>query len=125
MKKIASNRSFGIVFFIIFLLIGIWPLANNETLRIIFILISLLFLILGIFNSNLLSPFKNIWIKFGELLGRFIAPIIMGFIYFIILTPTGLFLRLIGKDLLNIKFTKKNSYWIKREKKLGPMKRQF
>ena len=125
MKKIASNRSFGIVFFIIFLLIGIWPLADNETLRIIFILISLLFLILGIFNSNLLSPFKNIWIKFGELLGRFIAPIIMGFIYFIILTPTGLFLRLIGKDLLNIKFTKKNSYWIKREKKLGPMKRQF
>ena len=125
MKKIASNRSFGIVFFIIFPLIGIWPLADNETLRIIFILISLLFLILGIFNSNLLSPFKNIWIKFGELLGRFIAPIIMGFIYFIILTPTGLFLRLIGKDLLNIKFTKKNSYWIKREKKLGPMKRQF
>ena len=125
MKKIASNRSFGIVFFIIFLLIGIWPLADNETLRIIFILISLLFLILGIFNSNLLSPFKNIWIKFGELLGKFIAPIVMSFIYFIILTPTGLFLRLIGKDLLNIKFTKKNSYWIKRGKKLGPMKRQF
>ena len=125
MEKIASNRSFGIVFFVFFLLIGLWPLLNGEAIRVWSISVSLFFLILGIFNSRLLIPLKILWIKLGEILGRFVSPIVMAIIYFIILTPTGLFMRLIGKDFLNTKFSKNNSYWIKREKNIGSMKRQF
>ena len=125
MEKIASNRSFGIVFFVFFLLIGLWPLLNGEAIRVWSISVSLFFLILGIFNSRLLIPLKIVWIKLGEILGRFVAPIVMAIIYFIILTPTGLLMRLIGKDFLNTKFSKNNSYWIKREKNIGSMKRQF
>ena len=125
MEKIASNRSFGIVFFIVFILIGLWPLLNSEPLRVWSISISIIFLVLGILNSKLLTPLKTVWIKFGKILGRFIAPVVMGIIYFIILTPIGLLMRLIGKDLLNLKFTEKKSYWIKKEKNIGSMKRQF
>ena len=86
---------------------------------------SVIFLILGLLNSQLLKPLNFIWIKFGELLGKIFAPIVMAIIYFVIITPIGLVMRLIGKDLLNTKFLKNNSYWIKREKKVGSMKRQF
>mgnify|MGYP001470984781 CR=1 FL=1 len=125
MNKISSNRSFGILFCIVFAIIAVWPIFNDGSLRIWPIPISLIFLTLGLLNSKLLNPLNLAWIKFGELLGKIIAPIIMAIIYFIIVTPIGLFMRLIGKDLLNIKFTKDNSYWIKREKNIGSMKRQF
>ena len=123
--KMSSNRTFGILFFIIFALIALWPLIHGEPLRIWPIPISFIFLALGLFNSKLLSPLNSIWIKFGELLGKIIAPIVIGIVYFIIVTPIGLLMRLIGKDLLNIKFSKTNSYWMKREKNIGSMKRQF
>jgi len=125
MKKIGSNRSFGILFFIVFLLIAIWPVFKGESFRVWSILIALIFLILGLLKSKLLSPLNLIWVKFGELLGRIIAPAVMAIIYFIIITPIGLFMSLIGKDLLNTKFSKDNSYWIKRKKNIGSMKRQF
>ena len=126
MKSQSSNRSFGLVFFIVFLIVGLWPLKNNENLNYYFILISCLFLILGLTNSRLLSPLNKIWIKFGEVLGSIIAPAIMGIVYFIFLTPLSLIVKIFGKDLLNIKLNKKiNSYWIKRKKKLGPMHKQF
>ena len=125
MKKINSNRGFGIVFFVVFLLISIWPSIEGQSIRIWALTVSLIFLVLGLLNSKLLSPFNLIWVKFGEVLGRIIAPIAMGVVYFIIITPIGLFMRLIGKDLLRTKFSKNNSYWIKREKNIGSMKRQF
>ena len=125
MKKISSNRSFGLVFFIVFLLIGIWPLFGEQSLRIWSIVVSLIFLILGTFNSKLLTPLNLVWVKFGELLGRIIAPLVMGVVYFVIITPIGLFMRLIRKDLLKIKFLNNNSYWIKRSKNIGSMKKQF
>jgi len=125
MEKIGSNRSFGIVFFVIFLFVGLWPVLNNETPRIWSILLSLIFLTLGVLDSNLLRPLKLIWLKFGEILGKLIAPVVMAAIYFIIITPIGLFLRLTGKDLLNIKFSKNSSYWKRREKNVGSMKKQF
>ena len=121
----SSNRSFGIIFFIVFLLISVWPIIDGQALRVWSLIISLLFLFLGILNSKILTPLNLAWIKLGEILGRFIAPIVMAVIYFLILTPIGLFMRIIGKDLLNIKFSQNSSYWIKREKNLGPMKRQF
>ena len=125
MKNKENNRSFGILFFIVFLLIAIWPLINSESIRIWSIIISTLFLILGITNSKILTPLKRGWIKLGEILGKVVAPIIMGFIYFIIITPIGILMRLFGKDLLNIKLNKNKSYWIKREKNINTMKRQF
>ena len=125
MRKVNSNRSFGIVFFVVFLLISFWPSIEGQSLRIWALTVSLIFLVLGLLNSKLLSPFNLIWVKFGEVLGRIIAPIAMGVVYFIIITPIGLFMRLIGKDLLRTKFSKNNSYWIKREKNIGSMKRQF
>ena len=125
MRKVNSNRGFGIVFFVVFLLISFWPSIEGQSLRIWALTVSLIILVLGLLNSKLLSPFNLIWVKFGEVLGRIIAPIAMGVVYFIILTPIGLFMRLIGKDLLRTKFSKNNSYWIKREKNIGSMKRQF
>ena len=125
MKKISSNRSLGLVFFIVFLIISIWPLFDEQSLRIWSLIVSLIFLVLGLLNSKLLTPLNLLWTKFGNLLGRIIAPIVMLIIYFIILTPIGLFMRLIGKDLLNTKFTNNKTYWIKREKNIGSMKRQF
>ena len=122
----SSNRSFGILFFFFFLLIGLWPLLNQGNPRQIFIIFSLIFLVLGILNSKILTPFNKLWIKFGEILGRVIAPIVMAIIYFIVLTPISLIVRLFGKDLLNLRFIKnKETYWINRNKKIGSMRKQF
>ena len=125
MEKISSNRSFGLLFFIVFALIALWPLMSGGQLRIWPVPISLIFLVLGLLNSKLLGPLNSIWVKLGELLGRIIAPIVMAIIYFTILTPIGLLMRLTGKDLLKLKFLKKNSYWIRREKNVGSMRKQF
>jgi hypothetical protein len=126
MKPQSSNRSFGLLFFIVFIVVGLWPLIKGEAANIYLILISLFFLIFGLINSKILSPFNKAWIKFGEILGLIIAPIIMAIIYFIILTPISLIIRMFGKDLLGLKFMKKqDTYWTKRNKKLGTMKKQF
>tara|TARA_Y100000992_G_C20958874_1_gene347196 strand:+ start:31 stop:411 length:381 start_codon:yes stop_codon:yes gene_type:complete len=126
MKNQSSIRSFGIVFFIVFLLVGLWPLLNNNEIRIWALIISLIFLILGLIKSKILVPLNNAWIKFGELLGRIIAPIVMAIVYFIVLTPMSFLVRILGKDLLKIKFSNQlKSYWIKREKNVGSMKNQF
>ena len=120
-----SNRSFGLLFFIVFLIIGLWPLKNGLELNYIFIGISIIFLILGLMNSKKLTPLNKIWVKFGELLGRIIAPIVMALVYFFILTPISLTMRIFGKDFLNLKSSEENSYWIKREKNIGTMNKQF
>ena len=123
--KIGSNRSFGIVFFIVFLLISIYPLINNESIRIWSLVVSLLFLVLGIINSNLLLPLNKLWFKFGIFLGKIISPIIMGIIFFLVVTPIGLIMRLFGKDVLNLKYNKNNSYWIEKNGPKSKMKNQF
>ena len=122
----SSNKSFGILFFLVFLIIGLWPLFNNKDPNYILIIISIIFLILGILNSKILSPLNKIWIKFGEILGSVIAPVIMAAIFFIILTPISLIIRSFGKDLLNLKFKKNTqSYWVKRRKEINSMDKQF
>tara|TARA_B100000886_G_C20404684_1_gene484183 strand:+ start:1094 stop:1474 length:381 start_codon:yes stop_codon:yes gene_type:complete len=126
MHKKSSNRSFGILFFLVFLGFGLWPLTKNQPVNLVLISISIIFLILGAFNSKILSPFNILWIKLGELLGRIIAPIVMALVYFIILTPISLLVRVFGKDLLGLKLLKnQNSYWINRKKDLGKMDKQF
>ena len=126
MNKKSSNKSFGILFFVVFLGLGLWPLTNDNNPNIYLIIISIIFLILGLLNSKLLSPLNSFWIKFGELLGKIIAPVVMAIIYFLILTPISLMVRLFGKDLLGVKFSKQlKTYWIKRKKDLGSMNKQF
>ncbi len=125
MKKKDNNKSFGILFFIVFLLIAVWPVIDSGSIRVWALVISILFFLLGLINSKILTPLKHGWIKLGEILGKVIAPIVMGFIYFIIITPIGIFMRLLGKDLLNIKYNKNKSYWLKRTKNVDTMKRQF
>ena len=123
--KISSNRSFGIVFFIVFLLIALYPLLKGNDLRIWSLVISFIFLILGLINSKILTPLNRLWFKFGLLLGKFISPLIMGIIFFIVVTPIGIIMRLLKKDLLNIKYNKKETYWIDKSGPKSKMKNQF
>ena len=123
--KLGSNRSFGIVFFIVFILIAFYPLINQGEVRIWSIVISLFFFILGITNSKILTPLNRIWFKFGLFLGKIISPIIMGIIFFLVVTPIGLIMRLFGKDVINLKFDSNKSYWIEKTEPKSKMKNQF
>ena len=126
MKSQSSNRSFGLLFFLVFLILGLWPLKNSLDPNLYLISISAVFLILGLINSKILSPLNKLWIKFGEILGMVIAPLVMALVYFIVLTPVSLTVRIFGKDLLGLKFLKKkDSYWINKKKKRLSMKKQF
>ena len=126
MKQKKQNRGFGLLFFIVFLVLALWPLRNGEEINFYLIFIALIFLLLGLINSKILTPLNKAWIKFGEILGRIIAPLVMAIVYFLILTPVSLFVRLFGKDLISMKFNDSlKSYWIKREKNLGTMDKQF
>ena len=123
--KISSNRSFGIVFFVVFLLIALYPLTYEGEIRIWSIIISIIFLILGLLNSKILAPLNKIWFKFGILLGKIVSPLIMGIIFFLVVTPIGFIMRLLGKDVLNLKYNKNKSYWIEKNGPKSKMKNQF
>ena len=123
--KISSNRSFGIVFFIVFLLIALYPLLKGNDLRIWSLVISFVFLALGLINSQILTPLNRLWFKFGLFLGKIVSPLVMGFIFFIVVTPTGIIMRLMRKDLLNLKYNQKKTYWIDKTGPKSKMKNQF
>jgi len=126
MKHKNQNRSFGLLFFIFFLALALWPLTKKGEINLYLIAIALIFLVLGLLNSRILSPLNKAWIKLGEILGRIIAPIVMAIVYFLILTPISLLVRLFGKDLIGMKFSSDiKSYWVKRKKRLGSMDKQF
>ena len=124
--KISSNRSFGLLFFIVFLAISLWPLKSQEDLRLWAFILALIFFVLGILNSKFLTPLNKLWMKFGIFLGSIISPVVMGVVFFMVVTPVGLIMRFLGKDLLRIKKSKfVSTYWISREKQNNTMKRQF
>jgi predicted membrane metal-binding protein len=124
--KISSNRSFGLVFFVVFLIVALWPLKYDGDIRVWSLTLSIIFLILGILNSKLLTPLNKLWFKFGIFLGSIVSPIVMGLVYFLVVVPTGLFMRLLGKDLLKKdKKTNESTYWIERNKQHTTMKKQF
>ena len=124
--KISSNRSFGLVFFVVFLIVAFWPLKNAEDIRLWSLALSIIFFILGVLNSKLLTPLNKLWFKFGIFLGVIVSPIIMGIVYFLVVTPMGMFMRFLGKDLLKTSKEKNvSTYWIKRDKQHGTMKKQF
>ena len=123
--KIGSNRSFGIVFFVVFLIIATYPLINGDELRLWSLIISIIFLFLGLVNSKILNPFNKLWFKFGIFLGKIISPLVMGIIFFLVVTPIGLLMRLLNKDLLNLRFNNNSSYWIEKTEPKSKMKNQF
>jgi predicted membrane protein len=123
--KIGTNKSFGIVFFVFFLIVSIFPLLNNGDIRVWSLIISLIFLILGILNSKILTPLNQVWFKFGILLGRFVSPVVMGAIFFAIVTPTAVIMKVLRKNLLNLKKGNKKTYWIEKSKIKSKMKNQF
>ena len=124
--KISSNRSFGLVFFVVFLIVALWPLKYEEDIRLWSLVISIIFFILGVINSKLLTPLNMLWFKFGILLGSIVSPIVMGIVYFLVVTPIGVFMRFLGKDLLKMSKVKNtNTYWIQRDKQKNTMKKQF
>ena len=126
MKKKNKNRSFGLLFFVVFLALALWLLFKNGEINLYLISIGLIFLVLGLLNSKILTPLNKAWVKLGEILGRIIAPIVMAIVYFLILTPISLLVRLFGKDLIGMKFSNDiKSYWVKRKKSLGSMDKQF
>ena len=126
-KKIGSNRSFGIIFSVFFSFLAIYPAFNGSSLNYYLLGIALIFLFLGLINSTVLNPLNILWIKFGELLGTIVAPIVMLMVYIITIVPTGIIMRLFGKDLLNLKYNRKvKSYWIeKNHQNQSSMKDQF
>ena len=123
--KIGSNRSFGIVFFVVFLIIGLWPIINNGDIRNWSVIISAIFLVLGLLNSKVLTPLNKAWFRFGIFLGNFIAPIVMAIVYFLVVTPIGILMKIVKKDLINLKKNNNKSYWIEKNEIKSSMKNQF
>lgn len=123
--KIGSNRSFGIVFFIVFIVIALWPILNNQDIRIWSLIVSVIFLVLGILNSKLLNPLNILWFKFGLFLGKIISPIIMGVVFFVVVTPIAILLRIFRKDVLSLKKNTSDTYWKKKSDYDNSMKNQF
>jgi len=123
--KIGTNRSFGIVFSIVFLIIAIWPIKNGNEITYWLLIVSVFFLLLGLLNSKILTPLNKIWFKFGMFLGSIISPIVMGIIFFIVVTPIGFIMKIFGKDLLNINYNNNNSYWIEKNNQNSSMNKQF
>jgi predicted membrane protein len=123
--KMSTNKSFGLVFFVFFSIISLFPLLKNENIRTWALIVSIIFLILGLLNSKILSPLNKIWFKFGILLGNFVSPIVMGIVFFAVVTPTALMMRIFRKNLLGLKKNNKKSYWIKKSYIKSKMKNQF
>ena len=123
--KLPSNRSFGFVFAALFFLIGIYPIIYSEELRIWSLIIATLILFLGAINSKILNPLNFLWFKFGMYLGKIISPLIMGIIFFLVVTPIGLLMKMFKKDLLDLKYNSKKTYWIKKTGPKSKMRNQF
>ena len=123
--KLPTNRNFGTVFFLVFLIISLFPLLKNENIRIWSIIIALVFLVLGLLNSQILTPLNRIWLRFGILLGILVSPIIMSIVFFAVVTPISFMMKLFNKNLLDLKKKNKKSYWIDSSKIKSSMKKQF
>ena len=123
--KLPTNRNFGMLFFLVFSIISLFPLLNHENIRIWSTIIALVFLVLGLLNSKFLTPLNKIWFRIGIILGNFVSPIVMGMVFFAIVTPTSLIMRVFGKNLLNLKKENKKTYWIEKSKIKSKMKNQF
>ena len=127
--KLPSNRKFGFFFTVIFTIISIYLFFyDNYNTAYIFLVISVIFFVITILKAELLLPLNKLWMRFGFILGLIINPVVLGIIYFLVFTPTGLMMRLFKRDELRIKLKKRNSYWklrSKRDVNIDLFKQQF
>tara|TARA_B100000780_G_scaffold237973_1_gene179255 strand:- start:4149 stop:4523 length:375 start_codon:yes stop_codon:yes gene_type:complete len=123
--KNLPEKKFGLIFSIIFLVIGLWPIMSLSSVKIWSLVLAFILLTISFVKPSLLKPLNYYWIKLGELLGKLISPIVMALIFFVIVTPISFIVRIIGKDLLKLKFSKNISYWIKRTEDVKTMDKQF
>ena len=124
--KEGTERSFGLIFAIFFVIIGLYPLWFGNNIHLWSCIIASIFLFLGLFLPKVLTVPNQLWFKLSKLLGIIVTPIIIMLLYFLTVTPTGIIMRLLGKDLLCKKFDKSvNSYWIKKNKSSNSMNNQF
>ena len=123
--KISSNKNFGIVFFLVFLLIAIYPILKDGNIRLWSLVIAAIFLFLGLTKSRILTPLNKVWFKFGLFLGKIVSPIVMGVIFFAVVTPTSFFVKIFGQDLLKLKYNNNKTYWIEKSSPKSKMKNQF
>tara|TARA_A100001388_G_C28729140_1_gene480561 strand:- start:632 stop:1015 length:384 start_codon:yes stop_codon:yes gene_type:complete len=124
-KNTVTNRNFGLTFFIVFLIVSIWPLLYSEQIRIWSLIVGFIFLILGLVNSKILTPLNKIWFKFGIILGKLVSPVVMGIVFFFVVTPISIIMKIFGKDLLNLKYNNQKSYWLEKSGPKSKMKNQF
>ena len=127
--QIGSNKSFGIVFAVVFLIIALWPLLDEGMFRVWALVTGIILFIISFIYPSIFKPFNYIWFKFGLLLGKIVTPIVMGFLYFFTITPTALIMRTLKKRPLDLEFDESlDSYWKYRDPP-GPssesMKNQF
>ncbi len=124
--KIGSERNFGLVFSTFFWIIAFWPMLDGGQLRLWAVAVASVFIFLALVTPKVLAPLNKLWFRFGLFLGNIINPIAMSLLFFLAVLPTGLVMRILGKDLLCQKLNKSsNTYWDKREEQMGPMKNQF
>lgn len=127
--KGSSDRTLGLVFAVIFLIVGLAPLAGGAGVRIWALILAAVFVVLAIAWPASLGPLNRIWTKFGLLLHKFMSPLVMGVIFYLSVTPIGVFLRVIGKTTLGLRpDPKMETYWIERRPPGPPpetMKNQF
>lgn len=114
--KPSSNRSFGLVFTTVFLLLGIWPVFSGNNLRNWALVNASALLIISLVRPSFLAPFNRLWTRFGLLLGWVMSPVVLGFLFFCTVTPVGLLMRLLGKAPLRLRWEPDaDTYWIERE----------
>jgi hypothetical protein len=112
--RLSSDRSFGLVFAVFFSLIGLWPLWRGGPIRIWSLVVSAIFLVAALLSPRILRPLNKAWSRFGLLLGRIISPIVLALMFFLLFTPGALLFRILRKDLLLLKRTSGDTYWIRR-----------
>lgn len=114
--KGSSDRSFGIVFAVVFLLIGLWPLLDGGAVRWWSLAVAFVFAVLAAIRPGLLAPVNRLWLRLGLLLNRIVSPLVMALLFYLIITPLAFLMRLTGKDPLRLKYDPEvRSYWIARE----------
>ena len=125
MKKKSSEKSFGIVFSVVFLIISLWPFLDGNQIRLPWLIASAILILLSFIKPESLRPFNLLWMKLGALLGKVVAPIVMLVIFFVVVTPIGIVLKIFKKDLLGLNFSDHKSYWQKRKTNITTMDKQF
>ena len=111
----SSNKSFGIVFAVVFLIVATWPLFWGNELRIWATIASLAFLGTAFLFPNILSPLNTLWTKFGLLLHKIVTPLVMGLVFFVVVSPIAILMRIFAKRPLSLKYENIDSYWIRRD----------